>query len=946
MGNIVGEGTPEYVIKQVDIRQEIHGSLNRNNDELVYLNSKTAFVKLVSSVFVSDDINNLGLPGNRLAEQYVLFNGTTNESPRSGSLETYQRSGIARDKSIINNSAYGLGGLEMGIKPMMGITSATIKSENRGSLRTSTVSIIANNKKQFEIIETLYLKLGYLMLLEWGWTNYFNNNKIHIKDNPYSLADDFLLRNKNYDTLLKSVEKNRNESDGNYDAIIGKVINFNWSFTREGTYNITIILRSIGDVIESLKTNILLPKDALSTKSSIKPSTENTTEENKEEPNPEQTLSEFIVSYKDKHSIGKFFYNNTITLDKQKVSDYYGSTFLKNKGVSFIKQQYKDGQNSGKNGITQYYIRFERFLRYIEENLIPTTDNNGKTKFINFDTDVNSNLIYLENKTISTDIRICIFKIVTSVGPDTYYMLPDGEEYIREIGSNNYGKIMNIYFNMGWILTTMDSLIDNEGNVSLYELLKALCNGYNESTGGFNKLHPTVDPDTNEIIFRDEIPLPDKDSLVKNKKTSFFNTFGYNGVKGPSNFVRNLSFNTTISPNLATMITVGATKDGYTPGYDATGLRAINYGTYDAINPKLVNNSGQETAATSTNKKLISVEEKYGSALIDFNKYFYQISSLNKTTIPSFNVDDMNSYKSTLKNIIEYSQLKSTKDNQTLDPQTGNYRGSSNIGFIPFDLQLTIDGLSGIKIYNKIELDTFFLPSSYPSSLEFIIKGVDHTITENDWVTNLSTLAIPRKPYGSQRPNPQSITNVSRRGNTSSIRGNNSLRQVLLNAGYNINSPEYRFAFAIGSREGWDANQNGGVGSRSYRNNNPGNLDYDINLRSIDSGVTLENNPYGSNRFAHFTTAELGAKALVETKIKAWANGRMPPTKGNQELIVNNKGGNKWIKNQPPTIAQFFYTYAPPNENNTEQYISGIIGDLKPFKPNINRNTLVKDIFV
>jgi hypothetical protein len=946
MGNIVGEGTPEYVIKQVDIRQEIHGSLNRTNDELVYLNSKTAFVKLVSSVFVSDDINDLGLAGNQLAEQYVLFNGTTNESPRSGALETYQRSGIARDKSIINDNAYGLGGLEMGIKPMMGITSATIKSENRGSLRTSTVSIIANNKKQFEIIETLYLKLGYFMLLEWGWTNYFNNKKNHIKDNPHSLADDFLLRNKNYDTLLKLIENKRNKSDGNYDALIGKVVNFNWTFTQDGVYNITIILRSIGDVIESLKTNILLPKDAIPSKSSTTPPTTTTTEENQEEPNPEQTLSEFIVSYKDKHSIGKFFYNNTIALDKQKVNPDYGSIFLKNKGVSFIKQQYKDGQNSGKNGITQYYIRFERFLRYIEENLIPTIDNNGKTKFINFDTDIESNIIYLESKTISTDIRVCIFKVNTSIGPDTYYMLPDGEEYIKKIGSNSYGKIMNIYFNMGWILTTMDNLVDSEGNVSLYELLKSICNGYNESTGGFNKLHPTVDPDTNKIVFRDEIPLPDKDDLINNKETAFFNTFGYNGFKGPSNFVRNLSFNTTISPNLSTMITVGATKDGYTPGYDATGLRAINYGTYDAIKPKLINNSGEETATTSSNKKLKSTEEKYGSALLNFNKYFYQISSLNKETIPSFNVDDMNSYKSTLKNIIEYSQLKNTKDEQIQDPLTGKYKGSPNIGFIPFDLQLTIDGLSGVKIYNKIQLDTFFLPSSYPQSLEFIIKGVDHTIAENDWTTNLSTLAIPRKPYGSQTSITKPPINISSKGNISAIRGNNSLRQVLLTAGYSENSPEYRLAFAIGSKEGWNANANGGIGTRSYRNNNPGNLDFSTNLRSIDPGVTLENNPFGSNRFAHFTTAELGAKALVETKIKQWASGRMPPTEGNQFLIVNKKGGNRWIANQPPTIAQFFYTYAPPNENNTEQYISGIINDLRPIKPNINRNTLVKDILV
>ena len=47
----------------------------------------------------------------------------------------------------------------------------------------------------------------------------------------------------------------------------------------------------------------------------------------------------------------------------------------------------------------------------------------------------------------------------------------------------------------------------------------------------------------------------------------------------------------------------------------------------------------------------------------------------------------------------------------------------------------------------------------------------------------------------------------------------------------------------------------------------------------------------------------------------------------------------------PPTIAQFFYTYAPPTDgNNTEQYINSVIADLSKVKPGINRNTLVKDI--
>jgi hypothetical protein len=297
-------------------------------------------------------------------------------------------------------------------------------------------------------------------------------------------------------------------------------------------------------------------------------------------------------------------------------------------------------------------------------------------------------------------------------------------------------------------------------------------------------------------------------------------------------------------------------------------------------------------------------------------------------------------------------ELTQQKQNEDSTSENESNISSPNAGFLPFDLSLTMDGLSGMKVYQKYIIDTNFLPSNYPKALEFLIKGIVHTISNNEWVTTLESLAVPRNPFGLENnTNIQlsignNINTPFSQGNLSAVKGNPSLRQVLLNAGYSENSPEYRFAFAIGSREGWSASANGGVGTRSYRNNNPGSLDYSINLQSIDPGVTLENNPFGPNRFAHFTTAELGAKALVETKIKQWANGRMPITAGNQSLIINNKGGNKYIPNTPPTIAQFFYTYAPPNENNTEQYIEGVIRDLRIVKPNINRNTLVKDILV
>jgi hypothetical protein len=52
--------------------------------------------------------------------------------------------------------------------------------------------------------------------------------------------------------------------------------------------------------------------------------------------------------------------------------------------------------------------------------------------------------------------------------------------------------------------------------------------------------------------------------------------------------------------------------------------------------------------------------------------------------------------------------------------------------------------MSGIKIYNKIEVDTSFLPNNYPTSLDFIITGVDHKIQKGDWVTNLKLTMMPK----------------------------------------------------------------------------------------------------------------------------------------------------------------------------------------------------------
>ena len=131
--NIVGEGLPNSIGNQIRTRQKIYGSINRTAEQILYLNSRTSFVKAISSVNIVnydtgsittrseliDIIKEYG--GDKLAKNFILFNGTSKEG---GGL----KAGIPQElltgaNQYINDFAYGLGGLEYGIRPMPGIIS-------------------------------------------------------------------------------------------------------------------------------------------------------------------------------------------------------------------------------------------------------------------------------------------------------------------------------------------------------------------------------------------------------------------------------------------------------------------------------------------------------------------------------------------------------------------------------------------------------------------------------------------------------------------------------------------------------------------------------------------------------------------------------------------------------------------------------------------------------
>jgi hypothetical protein len=265
MGLIIGKGFRDYVTRQINVRQQKLGLNDRSNDLLKYINNKTSWLRLTSGVDVDENkLKELGLPtdfnGNKLATSNVLSSARPYDLTTTSKPLTEWESSFTAGVGYSNNTSYGYNSnSDYGLVPPPGIISADIKSLNRGSLREANIQITCHNLQQFKIIETLYLRLGYSILLEWGHTIWYDNEGELRTDMPDWVHRGFLRGDYSQERILDILTKQREEFKGNYDGFFGVVVNFDWEIRNDGGYDISIRAKSVGDIIESLKLNTNYP---------------------------------------------------------------------------------------------------------------------------------------------------------------------------------------------------------------------------------------------------------------------------------------------------------------------------------------------------------------------------------------------------------------------------------------------------------------------------------------------------------------------------------------------------------------------------------------------------------------------------------------------------------------------------------------------------------------
>jgi hypothetical protein len=162
-------------------------------------------------------------------------------------------------------AAYGWGGIDKGFVPMPNIESADVSFFNRGALQKAKVKIKVFSLQQLQIFDLLYFRIGYTMLLEWGHNIILDNDVDPIKNpNPIKVRNEFTTSpftsffstdGVSQQTIIQQIKSQRLQDNYNYDAMLGKVTNFTWTYNDDGTYDIDLNLVGLGDIIESLKIN-------------------------------------------------------------------------------------------------------------------------------------------------------------------------------------------------------------------------------------------------------------------------------------------------------------------------------------------------------------------------------------------------------------------------------------------------------------------------------------------------------------------------------------------------------------------------------------------------------------------------------------------------------------------------------------------------------------------
>ena len=685
--SVIGGKFDSEVEKQLELRKSVVTKVNtRTVDDIKYLNSTTGWVRVISSVDTRQD----GERGynSEAARKYILQGGI----PDSFSGFNPTQNSTSYTKST-----------EYGYVPTAGITSFQLKSKGTfGTLRTASFTFTVNSPEDFSQLEQLYLRPGFSILLEWGHSYFLSNStgKLGPTVDIYPI-EDFLKTSSDtaIETKIDSLKKTSNSY--NYDAIFGIIKNFIWNYNGY-TYECQVDIVSKGEVVESVKTS-MAPLTML-------------------KQDPEAANAQYEATQ----------YGSELLAFLEIITSARTQTFGLNDG-NFILEDLKKQNKTLTDRLTQTHTDVGNPLKFLSTK-IPF--NTNTYKYITLRTLLvvinECNLLYNKQEPL-TPFNVGEYGVVNTFTTFEEHfaldpricLLPNTVKTSKIFTSNadkilsNSNDILNILIGVDYLRDTLKEIeeeSDKDSTIYDFILDKVMLN-IQDNLGNVNyfDIHQDYKEGRLYSYIVDRKVIPSRNDI----KTKL-------DLVGLSSEVSNLNITSKLSNNLSSMIAIAA-QTNYSPSSaeDLYNLQKWNVGLKDRhLDNITTGRQGTITDNIDTDKvvskdlrdKLQEYIDRVNEQLREFTVSYPDIKGLGPTHKQVMN---------------EYIRAKTNTGSRTNPP-----------GLIPFELSFTIRGISGIKVGQAFTINDFFLPERYKGRVGFIVTGIDHTVSDNRWTTDLRSQMI------------------------------------------------------------------------------------------------------------------------------------------------------------------------------------------------------------
>ena len=757
MAGGVGSPIRKELANQLAARRKVIGkTIDKTNDDLLYTTSKTAWVKLSSGVntLTDEESDRLAIQqgrgsingSNGLAQTNILMGGLLN--PNKGLREGIDTSGnfttIAGVETHNSNTAYNNNPLSSGIRPMPGITSMNVKSKNTyGTLREAEVKFSVWSLEDFELVEKLYLRPGFTMLLEWGHSMYIDNNGVLVKDIE-AIGTDFFQNGASMTKILKTIKEIREKTHYNYEGLVGYVKNFSWSYNTQGGYDCSVSLISTGEILESLSIRFDSQQRLPEKEFDKDPA------KNKEQ---RKSIYHFFVSKLQNVKENPFDqdtlkpYMETFTAPLEPFTGFYYPTALdewwdKPYPIHYIP-------------IRVYFDIFNKHITLLDRS---KNDNDPDSTYVTINTDFkNADGDYISSRYLTSpehftiDPTVCVLPFATSLQQEesknttglNEAQIAERNRLLKERGDpvpsskvqtaikvdavhdfidgklpegSDPQDVLNILISIPYLRKLLNEALDQDGTVarSMFDITKSLLEGINTALGGINDLDLALDEDEGKYY------------LVDRNNTNAQPIINYPELSlvGVDSIFTDIGISSKISNEMGSQISVAA--QGSTMNYSENVGNILKWNPNVIDRLRVTKDTSKPPVATEDEKKEQEEAAKRLATWIEDTVDFY--NDFNDKD--EFNPEDLEELKTT--------HAEWTTNNVVLKYKAS--QGEAIPGIVPIELSFTTDGVGGFIIGQAFRVSQGVLPRVYQDKFGYIITGLEHSIdTKNRWETSVTT---------------------------------------------------------------------------------------------------------------------------------------------------------------------------------------------------------------